>query len=1813
MQYIGFICRHTAIFLPRIYGALFNNNERRAARRGAATAVMAELKFDDLFATDHAQSEEAKSVLRVLFTSFNRKQKKALALVREMPDLSLRCERVRKFFAEAIGSNVLQASAEGGSYSFRYASGGLCCIAEEFTEWLGWEDVSIVLETAELSSTKKLATAKPPQDEPVSVPEFDFEDFFSCWDDATVPSLENEDVSIPATVPVPVPKKDEINNYHTDSDALYVPSSVSDKIARNIEAVRVLRQIENRERELDREAQDIMSRYSGWGGAADLFDESNEKTKPQRDELKALLTEAEYESARASILSAFYTEPWVIQLIYETLMRFGFKGGTVLEPSMGIGNFFRFMPEELRASRLYGVELDSVTGRMAKQLFPSAKICLGGFETADFQCPDSFYDVVIGNVPFGNFKVFDPRFGNRFLIHDLFCAKALEKCRPNGIFAFVITKNSFDKKDTVLRQYLSEHGTFLGAIRLPAEAFKVYGGADVTTDILFFQRKAQEDGDAIPFVETVPFINPETGECVEGCLINEYFAANPEMVVGNLQPVTNQFGELTTVCRFNGTKEELIRQASEAAARISAVYEEGQSGIVEEDDIVSRIAYDPEEHSIRNYTYAYIDGVLRYREDNYLYGVNVSASAERRISFCCMVRDCLRNLLEMQREGCSDEQFEAGARELNRIYDRAVNKIGYLSSRANSLAFRDDADYPLLCSLESVDPNDEEHVTKSDIFSKRSIRPNLVLQPVNTVEDAVRCSLAQCGRLSPGIMRSIYNPYGEDVTGGAYMDKVAEECPDMFFRDPITKFWILADEYLTGDVRKKLIDAKGAAVLEPEEYDRNVNALQDACPPEVKIQDVGFQIGTPWITCEDYTKFLFEAVVPSAGEYAKKNVKVVYNSTLSLYDITLASQIKWYRECGHLGFGTRKMNAIDIIICALNGKPINVYRKDDSGRSVLDSEETMLAREKLTDLNAVFKEWLMKDKDRCRFYEDYYNLTYNGTVLRKYDGSGLTFPGANPSIQLRSYQRDAVARFIFGGNTGLFHTVGSGKSITMACCCMELRRLSIAHKPLVIMPKALLLQFMTEFLRMFPDANVIVASDRDFEKSRRRRFIARIATSSGFDACLMTHDQFGKIPVSNERKRQRIEQEIEKLEVCIADARSGSGRLFLKRLETAKRNLVASLQKLQDGQKDDFLCWELLGIDALFVDEAHLFKNLRVTTCLSCAGISTAASQRADDLKMKVDYLNERNHYRGVLFATGTPIANSIAELYTMTTYLRDDLLISRDIQAFDRWAAVFGEIRTEIELSVANEWIVKDRLSRFRNLPELTKLFHEFADVLTSEDLPIERPKLRGGAPIVVECQMDEFARGIQDSFLERAERIHSNLVRPDEDNFLKIANDARKLACDNRLMVTYDEMGEPIYGPYNMNGKIAHLVENVYDEYHRFDRIKFPATQVIFCDMGIPDGAQFNLYADIKMRLIEAGIPEEEIAFVHDAKTDQQRVELFRAVNSAKYRVLLGSAAKGGVGANFCTYLSACHILTCPWRPAEIEQMTGRIIRYGNRTPGSEVAVYHYVQVNSLDSFNWAIIERKAGFITSILRNDVLDRTCDDISEDVANYATIKAIATGDSSVKELMQVEVKLTQLKLRKTQYEKQRRELLQEYQVKLPEEIKRLRILIERLEADEKSAAELAEVDAWNLILDSENSYHGKEEIAAYLGERREKLPIREITGEFFGQLGAFKLLVNQIILPESGHCNCQMILAGEYNHTIDLFIHRGDAIVGRIVKALNDVPTKLLDARERLAQAEAAVITSKGQYEAPFEYESELHDTQERYDDLTATVMQSHN
>lgn len=1750
--------------------------------------------FDALLATDIDTGKEARSVVTYLFSSFSKKEKKQLSLLREIEDLGLRCERLRKFFAGAIGERVASVTAAGTTYTFRYKPHSLLCTCEDWTEWVSYRDACGVLATADLTSGKKSSSAAvtPSANPTIPAPSFDFEDDFWDWSDFVAPSLTDSvkvsDVAASETVKAPT-----IGNFR--GETLAIPKNKTEKVSWNLDAIRTLKSIEGGIANLSKETQEILARYSGWGGAAKVFDEDCEEFAAERKLLKDLLTEDEYESALQSTVSSFYTEPWMVQLIYKTLQRFGFHGGNILDPSMGVGNFFRFMPDELmQNSRLYGVELDSITGRIAKMLFPNARITISGFENCDYQVPDCIADVVTSNCPFGNFRVFSPKFGNKFLVHDFFFAEALEKCRPGGIVAFITSKGTLDKRDAELRKYMAAHSVFLGAIRLPSEAFVSYGGADVTTDIIFFQKKAPETVEQC-FVETVPFAD-ENGFVVDDVFINEYFVSHPDMVLGKLVTETGRFGSSVTLsCSWNASMEQLPIFAEQVATKIEAVYEDAEIRVSDDGSVCDRIPYETE-MNVRNYTYAFLNGMLYYREDAYLYTQNVKKTEEKRITYLCRVRDCLRNLLQMQVDGCSDAQFDAGARELNRVYDDAVRNIGFISSRANALAFRDDADYPLLCSLEVIDPEDEGNVSKSEIFAKRSVQPRLVLREVETADEAIRCSLAECGRLDPAVMASVYNPYGEEIRGAEYMDKIAEEVPELLYRDPENhNLWTLADEYLSGNVRRKYSLAKAAGM------ERNVLALQAVLPTEIPASAISVQIGTPWIRLEDYTNFLLDSIVKSTSYWVRREVRVVYSEELSLYDVECIRYIKSMFSCGEHGLGTRHMSAPEIFLDALNNVPVVVrYKHFGEDKASIDQDETVEAREKLAKMQRMFQEWIFSDDARRSYYEQYYNEHFNCNVLRRYDGSNLTFPGINPSIVLRNYQRNAVARIQYAGSTLLAHAVGAGKTYTMVASIMELRRLGLVKKPVMIVPKSLLLQTSSEFLRLYPGANVIVASDRDFEKSRRQRFIARIATSSSFDCVIMTHDQFSRIPVSKELREARIRKQVDLLtEALSAEERTG-GRSFTKRLALAKKNLISELTELQSKAEDSFLSFELLGIDQIVVDEAHLFKNLRFFSHLQCAGINSNASKRAEDLKLKTEYLNEKRGYRSVVFATGTPISNTISELYVMTEYLRPDLHTALGLTSFDRWVGQFGQVMSELELSVAGQFQVKDRLSRFQNLPELTMLFHQYADVMLSQDLPIERPKLRGGSYSVVETQMDDYAEEVTAEFIERAERIHNGNVDPKEDNFLKIANDARKLCADNRLI--------DAEAPDNIDGKIGHMIENVVAEYHRFDNIGFPSVQIVFCDMGTPDGSQFNLYADMKEKMVLAGIPNNEIVFVHDAKTDAQRVALFKAVDAAKYRVLIGSTTKCGLGCNIQSYLVAAHILTCPWKPSELEQAIGRIIRYGNHTPGGEVSVYQYIQQGGFDAFNWATIERKQRFISSIMLNKNLDRTCEDVDEESLNYATFKMIATGDDTVLRQMKADNEVKRLRLLKQRWQEQKRDLLRDYQVTLPEKIIKLERNIAEMESDEEDVKNLPPEDAWELIIDDETKVVGASEIGVALSTRIEKLPYRDFDGEFLGNFGPFKLIALRAFTSGSENCVEQMILVGNHSYPKDL-MKRPEAILARLRKILEEIPSKIEAAKRNLEDARLSLESAKREYDKPFEYEDALFEAERILREINAGLL----
>lgn len=1434
----------------------------------------------------------------------------------------------------------------------------------------------------------------------------------------------------------------------------------------NVEAIRLMKQIELEGRAATAGEQKILARYVGWGGIPQAFDERNENWKKEYEELKSLLIDSEYTDARESVTTAFYTSPEIIGAIYQGLSQFGFKQGTVLEPSAGVGHFFGAMPEEMRGSRLYGVEKDSVSGGIAKLLYPDAKIKVSGFEETQF--PDNFFDVAVGNIPFGDFKLYDKKYAKyNFRIHDYFFAKALDKVRPGGIVAFVTSKGTLDKANPGVRKYLAERAELIGAVRLPNTAFKDSARTDVTSDIIFLQKRENK------IVTEPDWVH--LGRTEDGIAVNSYFVEHPEMMLGRMEYDSRMFGNESkyTSCINHEENFDLKSALSQAVGSLKGQITDVMELVDAEEPVRDMIDADPD---VKNYTYTFVDGKLYYRENSKMYLKEVSAAMEERIRLMDEIRTVTRQLIFIQTEWCSDEELRFQQKLLNEKYDAYVKKFGFITGRRSRQAFQDDADYPLLCSLEVVD--EDGNVRKADMFHKQTIRAKNQVDRVETASEALNVSVSEFGTVNIPFMLSIYEPDVEkalkELPEGSTLSSDAEaelkrgllieELAGLIYLDPteynennLNAGWKTADEYLSGNVRDKLRIAKAYAEENGELFAANVQALTQVQPKDLDASEIEVRIGTTWIEPEDYEQFIYELLgTPRRAQAVKA---AYYNSGIQIKYNTYGQN--WFIENKALDkrsiaatktYGTSRIDAYSIMEETLNLRTVTIRDRIDDGDGKyhyeVNKKETMLAREKQNQIKEAFKAWIFKDQERRQKYVDYYNNTFNCIRLRSYEGSFLQFPGMNPEIKLREHQKNAVARILLGGNTLLAHVVGAGKTYTMMAACMEQKRLGLSNKNVIVVPKSLIGQTAGEFMRLYPSANILVATERDFEKSRRKQFVSRIATGD-YDCIIMSHSQFEKIPISKERKERMLNDQIQEISYAIEEIKAEKGEQWtVKQMEGEKKKLEQQLKALSDEtRKDDLICFEELGIDSIMVDEAHHFKNLAIFSKMNnVSGISSSGSQKAMDMYLKCQYLSEINDGRGIVFATGTPVSNTMCELYVMQLYLQKQALERMNIHHFDSWATNFGEVTTALELTVEGSGFrFKSRFNKFTNLPELMTIFREVADVQTSDMLKLPVPGLRTGNYIIVDSEPDWYIKQVMEEFVKRAEAIRAGGVDPSVDNFLKITNETRLLGTDARLL-------QPD-APNNPESKLNKVVENVAAEYFQNNQNGKIGCQLVFSDIGTPkatwsedweelfkQGARtFDVYNYIKTELVKKGIPAEEIAFIHDAKTDAQRDTLFKEMRTGKKKIMIGSTDQCGTGVNVQKHLVAMHHIDCPWKPSCIEQREGRGIRQGNEN--DEIAVYRYVTKGTFDAYSWSLVENKQRFISQVMTSKSVSRTCEDIDEATLSYAEIKAVATGNPLIKEKMQLENDVQRLKLLKSTYDSQRYTLEDNITIRFPKLIK----------------------------------------------------------------------------------------------------------------------------------------------------------------------------
>ncbi len=1393
----------------------------------------------------------------------------------------------------------------------------------------------------------------------------------------------------------------------------------------NVAAIRTLRALEAEDRPATLQEQETLSRYVGWGGIPQAFDAQNEDWRREYAELKELLSETEYVSARASTLNAHYTSPTVIRAIYDAVEQMGFRTGNILEPAMGVGNFFGLLPESMAGSRLYGVELDSLTGRIARQLYPEADITVAGFETTDRR---DFFDLAVGNVPFGNYQVNDKAYNHlRFNIHDYFFAKAIDQVRPGGIIAFVTSKGTMDKQSPDVRRFIAQRAELIGAIRLPNNAFARNANTEVTSDILFLQKRDR------PITLEPDWVH--LGQTGDGIPVNSYFAEHPEMILGRMAWDDSMYGgrKETACLPLDGT--DLASQLHEAVERLQGSYLEAEPPELGEGEAIrTAISADP---NVKNYTYTVVHGQVYYRENSLMVRPDLSAAAEARVRGMVSLRDCVQELIALQMDPATpDSAIRDQQAELNRLYDAYTAKYGLLNSRGNAQAFSDDSSYYLLCSLEILD-EDGNLRRKADMFTRRTIRPAQAVDHVDSASEALALSIAE--------KASVDMAYMEQLTGQT-RDELASQLQGAIYRLPESAgdepCYVTADEYLSGNIRSKLASARLAAEKD-EAFQINVSALEKAMPKDLDASEIEVRLGATWIPPRYIQQFMLELLQPPIQ--ARYRLRVAYSSATAEWRIENKSSVPAHNVAAYTTYGTGRASAYRILEDSLNLRDVRIYDtvRDADGKEkrVLNSKETTLAQQKQQAVKDAFRDWLWQDPARRQELCARYNELFNATRPREYDGSHIRFSGMNPEITLRRHQRDAIAHILYGGNCLLAHEVGAGKTFEMVAACMESKRLGLCSKALFAVPNHLTEQWASEFLRLYPSANLLVASKKDFETKNRKKFCARIATGD-YDAIIIGHSQFEKIPISQERQERLLQEQIDEIEAGVKELRASHAERFtIKQLERMKRQLETRLQKLTSAtRKDDVVTFEQLGVDRLYVDEAHNYKNLFLYTKMrNVAGLSTTDAQKSSDMYLKCRYMDELTGGRGIVFATGTPVSNSMTELYTMMRYLQHDLLASRGFSHFDCWASTFGETVTAIELAPEGTgYRARTRFARFFNLPELMAMFREAADIKTADQLHLPTPE---AVYHNVVAKPTEMQKDMVEALSKRAAEVHAGVVNPKEDNMLKITSDGRKLGLDQRIL-------NPLL-PDDEHSKVNQCVENILRIWREGESGKL--TQLVFSDLSTPGGEGFTVYEDIRRKLIAAGVPEGEIAFIHDANTEVKKKELFAKVRAGQVRVLMGSTQKMGAGTNVQDRLAALHDLDCPWRPGDLEQRKGRIVRQGNRN--DTVHIYRYVTENTFDAYLWQTIENKQKFISQIMTSKSPVRSCEDVDETALSYAEIKALCAGNPLIKEKMDLDIEVARLRLLKANHQSQRFQMEDRLLKYFPVELEKCRAQVGGFEAD----------------------------------------------------------------------------------------------------------------------------------------------------------------
>ena len=1574
--------------------------------------------------------------------------------------------------------------------------------------------------------------------------------------------------------PVPEPA----GNFHITDEHLG-EGGAKQKYARNIEAIKTLFRLEEEHRGASAEEQEVLAQYVGWGGLADAFDPNKDNWAKEYTELKGMLSEDEYAAARGSVLNAHYTSPTVIRAIYDAVEKMGFRSGNILEPSMGVGNFFGMLPDTMQDSRLYGVELDSITGRIAQKLYPQADITVAGFETTDRR---DFYDLAVGNVPFGNYKVADKAYNKLgFSIHNYFFAKAIDQVRPGGIVAFVTSRYTMDSKDSTARKHMAERADLLGAIRLPNNAFKANAGTEVVSDIIFLQKRDRPIDHEPDWVQL--------GKTEDGFAINQYFVDHPEMVLGQLTMESTQYGHDLTVAPIEGTS--LADQLAEAVQHIEGNYTAVEIAAPDVADAEAQRKTLPADPTVKNFSYTVVDGEIYYRENSIMTQIELSDNAKGRVAGMVELRQIVNELIDQQLNDFPDEDIKASQAKLNAAYDAFTAKYGLINDKKNARLFDDDSSYYLLCSLENLDEN-KNLKSKADMFTKRTIRPERVVTSVDTPSEALAVSIGEHGKVDLPYMAELLGTPGN-------CERITTELSGVIFKDPAADAddpeagWQTADEYLSGNVRDKLRMAQLAAESHPE-FKVNVDALTKAQPKDLEASEIDVRLGATWLAPSIVQKFMMETFQPPYRIRYNNAITVRYSPYTSEWRISNKSATGFGDIMATETYGTRRANAYKILEDTLNLRDSRVYdtiEEDGKEKRVLNQNETTLAQQKQQAIKDAFAGWVWKDPQRRALLVKKYNDLFNSTRPREYDGSHIHFVGMNPEINLREHQRNAVAHVLYGYNTLLAHEVGAGKSFEMAASAMELKRLGLCQKSLFVVPNHLTEQWASEFLRLYPHAKLLVTSKKDFEPGNRKKFCARIATGD-YDAVIIGHSQFEKIPLSAERQERLIQEQMDEIEEAIEEAKAQVGEHFtVKQLEKLRKSLKQKLKKLQGAdRKDDVVTFEQLGVDRLFVDESQNYKNLFLYTKMrNVAGLSTSEAQKSSDMFGKCRYLDEITGGRGVIFATGTPISNSMTEMYTLMRYLQYNTLQQKGLTHFDAWASTFGETTTAIELAPEGTgYRARTRFAKFFNLPELMAMFKEAADIKTSDQLHLPVPDAKFETVVV---KPSEIQQDMVQALSERAAEVHSGSVDPSVDNMLKITSDGRKIGLDQRLMNSAL--------PDDPSSKLNACVNNVLRIWN--DTKEQKLTQLIFCDMSTPKGdGSFNVYDDIRTKLLNAGVPEQEIEFIHNADTENKKAELFSKVRSGQVRVLLGSTAKMGAGTNVQTLLVAVHHLDVGWRPSDMTQRNGRIIRQGNQN--KQVYVYNYVTESTFDAYLYQTLENKQKFISQIMTSKSPMRSCDDIDEQALSYAEIKALCAGDPRIREKMDLDVQVAKLKVLRGDFQNQKYRLEDKLLKTFPEEIQKQKTRIAALQQDSQIAAAHPQ--------DKENFcgmtikgmvYDDKKAAGERLLLARQEMPNADMM--LLGTYRGFELNIRF----DSFKNEHQAVLRAELSYPVSL-VDDARGNITRLDNAIDNFADRIADAENALQNLEQQKQAAEVEVAKPFAQEEELAEKSARLAELNALL-----